>query len=239
LADLTLEEAKALSKVFGELDEDQQIILLLFDKPKNKHEACVQSKSFPKQLRISQASLYRKVDSLCDLLFLEIVDTGKFVRGTLRATVNYYQRTLKGILAAYIFAYALLKSKTPQAVIEKLEINSYITALESAQADLFIDFLRWHKNRGDDLSRVKIDMNDLVLNCLHYVLDKPDRISETDIERIAEKMKEYGLNLPKIEPARIRELLLNSKKPLEELTNSIYASVGDKWKKTTSGDSTK
>ena len=205
-------------------------MLFLFGTPRNRHEAYAFSKGFPKQLRLSQASLYRKVDSLCDLFFLEVVRTGKFVRGNLRATVNYYRLTLKGRLAAYICAYVLLlNAKTPQDVVEKLDIEGSIAFLESMQAsDLFLDFLRWHRARGDDLSRVKIDMYNLVLDFFHFMMEKPERISISHIAQGIQKMKEYGFEVPDMEPAEVRRLFLSSKGPLEKLASSLYASVREK-----------
>lgn len=227
---LTLEEAKSLASVFGELDDVESGILLVFNKARNKHVAYLESQKFPKKLRVPMASLYRKVDKLCSLYFLEVVKQEKFVRGNLRATVNYYQRTLKGLLAAYIYGYARLLRTKPADDIEELEIKSAIEAIEASQiGDLFTAFLRWHKNRGNDLSRIKFEMKDLVLDCIRYFLDNPEQLSEAYIAQGIKKLEELGVNVPKVPPAEIRRNLIFMSKALDEITNTLYASVRKKW----------
>lgn len=234
MSSLTLEEAKSLANVFGDLDNDQATILLLFDRPRNKHQAYVQSASFPRSFRIPMASIYRKVDDLCNLFFLELVDSRTYMKSdNLRGTGNYYQRTLKGLLAAYIYAYVLVLDKgTPREVVERMELRDYIRVLESSKgATLFVDFLRWNKNRGSDLSRVKVDMKDLALSFLHYALDNPEAISEVDISNALKAMKEFGFETPRVAPGEIRKLFLSSTKPLAEMSEGIYSLVHKKWSK--------
>jgi hypothetical protein len=155
MTQLDLEEARSLAGLFGELDRKRMLLLLLFERPGSRWDKKEEIKKLPKSDRIPTATLYRNVDELLAEGFLEEMK-GYERRARGGATVVTYHLTLKGCLAGAIIARLLLEQKISPELRKRVEGMAEL--LDSAPGwPLFIEFLRWHKQRGIDLSRVNID----------------------------------------------------------------------------------
>jgi hypothetical protein len=155
MTQLDLEEARSLAGLFGELDRKRMLLLTLFDSPGSKWDKKEAMKKAPKSDRIATATLYRNVDELLAEGFLEEMK-GYERRARGGATVVTYSLTLKGCLAGAIIARLLLEQKISPELRKRVE--GIAETLDSAPGwPLFIEFLKWHKQRGIDLRRVSID----------------------------------------------------------------------------------
>lgn len=181
---LTLEEAKSLATVFGDVDRRSLTLLSKFHKPRSKYDAMIELNHLPKPFRIPRASLYRKVDQLHESGFLRIVDTETFVRGSLKESVHRYGLSAKGTVAASIFSYILfLDSKTPSH--ERKESEKLIAGFESLPAwGTIIEALRWHKKMEFDLSHARINYMYLVLTGILPKFDQSDFDDPSTLEAV-------------------------------------------------------
>jgi hypothetical protein len=155
MTQLDLKEARSLASLFGELDRKRMVLLILFDRPGSKWDKRQESEKLPKSDRISTATLYRSVDELLAEGFLEETK-GHERRARGGATVVTYNLTLKGYFAEAITARLLLEERISAELRRRVE--EIAKTLDSSPGwPLFIEFLRWHRKRGIDLSRVSID----------------------------------------------------------------------------------
>jgi len=239
VAQLSVEEARSLSRVFGEIDRQKSVLLLLFHKPNSRWGIMPMIKKLPKTYRVPTASLYRKVNELYDSSFLKLLNTE---RGRAGIAVSYYGLSLKGYLAACIYAYVLfLDAKTSASVKEQTGLDKLVKNLESTPGwSLFIDFLRWHKDRNIDLSNVKIDIAYFSLTLTLSMLDHPENVTEQDLIRLSEHLKQFGL-VPQKEPKEILQLLQSTKKSIQEVGENVLALLrrpnGQPFKSSTSEES--
>jgi hypothetical protein len=114
MAQLNLEEARSLARIFGELDRKKMLLLLLFDEPGSKWDKKEEIEELPKPDGISTTTLYRNVDEL-KAGFLEEMK-GSERRGRSGTNVLTYRLTFKGYLAEAISAHVLLleEKSSPQ-----------------------------------------------------------------------------------------------------------------------------
>ena len=176
MTQLTFDEARSLAQVFGTLDPKILILLLLFQKPRSKYDASMFTENKLTKHRIPTSSLYRIVDRLCKAGFLEVVDEGRYEHGDPKAVKEIYGLSLKGMLASEISGLVIVLDPTfparergsimPEESLEKYVDRSYT-----------IDFLRWHRDRGFNLSNARIDYAYLYLVSL---LGRLDRKPEDD-----------------------------------------------------------
>jgi hypothetical protein len=153
---LSLEEARSLAGLFGELDRKKMLLLLLFDKPGSKWDKKEEIKKLPKSDRISTATLYRNVDEMKAGGFLEEVK-GAERRGRSGTEVLTYCLTFKGYLAEAIIAHLLLLEQETSADLRK-KIRKIVEDLDSSPGwPLYIEFLNYHRQRKIDLSPVNVD----------------------------------------------------------------------------------
>jgi hypothetical protein len=136
-------------------DRKRMLLLTLFDRPGSKWDKNEVMKKAPKSDRIATATLYRNVDELLAEGFLEEMK-GYERRSRGGSTVVTYRLTLKGYFAEAITGRLLLEEKiSPQL---RKRVQEIAETLDSTPGwPLFIEFLRWHKQRGIDLSHVSID----------------------------------------------------------------------------------
>jgi hypothetical protein len=153
---LSLEEARSLAGLFGELDRKKMLLLLLFDKPGSKWDRQDDVKKLPKSDRISTATLYRNVDELRDGGFLEEMK-GSERRGRSGTTVQTYRLTFKGYIAEAISAHLLLLERKTSPQLGE-EVERIAKGLESTPGwPVLVEFLKYHRDMEIDLSRVSID----------------------------------------------------------------------------------
>jgi hypothetical protein len=230
MAKLTLEEARNLVQVFGEVDPYKGVLLLLLTRTTSKWDLRPKMKMLPKNYRVPQATLYRRVNELSKNFFLDTV-YGKTGRAGM--TVNSYRLSMKGILAAGIYAYALfLDAQIPTSVKEKSNVEQWIKTLESSLGpawELYINFLRWHRERRIDLSEAKIDMAYFGTVVFLSMLDHPENVTEDRMRELAEPLIKLGMALP-ANPKDVPALLENAKKALQELGGSFLFALLDKTK---------
>ena len=208
------------------MDYKRSILLLLFyNKPRSKYEIALSMEKTPKSVRIPQASLYRIAKELEDLGYIKATATPRHQTTRPDETVNEYQLTLKGNLAARIYTYILLLDpKTPSSLMEKLKPEELIKRLEAGPDwALFINFLRWHRERRDDLSRVKLGAAEYYFTLLLSVLQEPESLTDSAVNSMLEQSKQLGLNLPQSEPSQVRKLLEDLNKAMQALEERILA----------------
>jgi hypothetical protein len=153
---LSLEEARSLAGLFGELDRKKMLLLLLFDKPGSKWDKKEDIKKLPRPDRISTATLYRNVDELRAGGFLEEMK-GSERRGRSGTTVHVYRLTFKGYLAEAISAHLLLLEGKASPQLGE-EVERIAKGLESTPGwPVLIEFLKYHRDMKIDLSRVSVD----------------------------------------------------------------------------------
>ncbi len=205
MASLDLKEAKSLADVFGELDRKKMLLLLLFDKAGSKWDKKKEIKELPKADRISTASLYRNVDELVGGGFLQVMK-GSARRSRGGATVLTYHLTLKGYLAEAVNAQCLVLERRLSANLRK-RVEKIVEDLKSSPGwPVYIEFLRWNRDRQIDLSRVNVDEayfgSTLLLALLEH---REDQIWKL-IQPSANKTKELGLGLPEVTEKTVAEL---------------------------------
>jgi hypothetical protein len=199
---LSLEEARSLAGLFGELDRKKMLLLLLFDKPGSKWDKKEEIKKLPKSDRISTATLYRNVDELKAGGFLEEVK-GAERRGRSGTEVITYCLTFKGYLAEAINAHLLLlEGKTSSKLRERVE--KIVEDLDSSAGwPLYIEFLNWNRRREIDLSRINVDGAYFTSMLWLALTEHPEAIWE----RLQPSVKELGLEsvLTKEEVAEFKD----------------------------------
>jgi hypothetical protein len=230
MSKLTLEEARSLAQVFGEVDPYRAVLLLLFVRTTSKWDLRPKMKMFPKSYRVPQATLYRRVNELSENFFLDLVYAKK---GRAGMAVNSYRLSMKGILAAGIYAYALfLDAQIPTSVKEKSNVEQWIRTLESSLGpawDLYISFLRWHRERRVDLSKAKIDMAYFGTVMFLSMLDHPENVTEERMRELVEPLIKLGMVAP-VDPKDVPVLLENAKKTLQELGGSLLFTLLERMK---------
>jgi len=214
LTELSLSEARSLARVFGEIDRQKSILLLLFIKPDSRWGISLRVDKLPKSYRIPRASLYRKVDELYESSFLDLLGTETGLTGM---TVSRYRLSLKGLLAGFIYAYVLfLDSGTPDGVKKNTGLDELIGTFESMPGwKLYVSFLRWHKGRSIDLSQARIDAAYFTFTLILSMLERPKDVSEQDLTRLSDHMKKFGL-APSQEPKDLVQLLEKAKMAFDE-----------------------
>ncbi len=185
---LTLDEARSLAQVFGPLDPKTLILLAMFQRPRSKYDASSVTKKLRKH-RIPPSSLYRIVDRLCKTGFLEEVGEEGYEHGDPRAVKTIYGLGLKGMLASEISAIVLyldpaFSAKERESIIPE---ESYRQALDTSST---ADFLRWHRERGFNLTSARVDYAYFYLVSLLGRLDrKPEEISNPLERRFIQDLK--------------------------------------------------
>jgi len=219
LTQLTLEEARYLAGVFGEVDWHTSVLLLLFQEPSSVWEILPRVEKFPKSYRVPQATIYRKVKGLYDASFLDLVDTR---RGRGGMPVSTYRLSLKGRIAAGIFTYVLFSDpKTPDGLKENTGAEKLVQILESSPGwALHISFLRWHRDRRIDLSEAKIDMAYFSSILALSLLEHPESVTEERMRELAEVVKKLGI-VPQVEPKEIPALFRDAKDSFRELETKV------------------
>jgi hypothetical protein len=222
IPELSLVEAKELAKVFGEMDYKRSLILMLFSKPKIKYDVLQFMDRMPRASRVSRASLYRIVDELEHNGFLISADP-RAMKNRPSESLSTYRLSIKGSLAAWIYSYVLLLDpKTPRSLMEKLNPEELLAVLDSTTGKkLYIEFLRWNRWRGNDLSRVKIDLVDLVSSFLPVVLKHHDTLSDQELALALSKVRDFGISAPQLEPALVRKLLEAWRKAMAGLEQTV------------------
>lgn len=237
MARLTLEKARDLAKVFGEMTPKETVLLLLFQEPHSKYEILKMMEDVPKAYRIPRASLYRKVDELEKTFFVESVNKREFEKGSLKETIYFYKLTYKGFLATYIYTYLLfLDPKTSDGMQKWIKSNK-LEKIESLPATSYIiSFLRWHRKRGINLRPLKIDLSYFTMTLMSSMLDYPEDISEKDILDLAKITSKFGLT-PQHDPKQFLPLLHKVKKSFPEF-EKILTTLAERDKEESSkGDS--
>jgi len=218
---LTLEEARSLASVLGVMDSKRSVLLILLSKPRSKYDALTSMKELPKSYRVSRASLYRIVDELEKGDFIEVVNVGRMTNRP-DEPVNSYGLTLKGLFAAGISAYMLfLDSKTPHTLRDRVRPDELIKALEaSAGWPLYLDFLKWHRERGIDLSKAKISMAYFSSMLALSLLEHPESVTEERMRKLAQVVKKLGI-AAQIEPKEISVLFRDARDSFREFETKV------------------
>jgi DNA-binding PadR family transcriptional regulator len=205
---LTFAEASDLAKVFGEMDYKRSLILMQLAKPNSKYDVLTFMESLPKTARVSRASLYRIVDELEENGFVTSAEP-RPMKNRPEETLKLYQLSLKGRLATWIFSYTLiLDPKTPRSLMDQLDPAELVKIFESTRgAKLFVEFLRWNRKRGNDLSRVHLDLFDLVSGFLPVILHHPEAISDEELSLSLSESKDFGFDAPNLNPILVRKLI--------------------------------
>ncbi len=208
---LTLDEARDLAKVFGEMDYKRSLLLLVFYTAHSRYDVMTSMDELPKKARVPRTSLYRIVKKLEETGY--VYSTTRTQKTRSDTTVPVYQLTIKGILAAWIFGYALLiDPKTPSDLLEKLKVEKIIENFESASSwNLYLKFLRWQRDRGNDLSRAKIHVLEFLVAYFLFLLQRLDDFSDNDLNFMMsilwKELQQFGFNIPQPEPAKARKIL--------------------------------
>jgi len=178
MARISLGEANSLASVFGELDLRMATLLLQFREPRSKYDALLNMQQVPKDLRIPRASLYRRVEEFRENGFLHVEETRTFAKGTLRMPINVYGLSVKGLIAADIYSYVRFLSSTTESKGSRTA-DHQVKRLERSQEWRFIiSFLKWHRERGIDLSRARIDFMYVYVIGLLSLYERPDEIED-------------------------------------------------------------
>jgi hypothetical protein len=217
MAEITLEEARELAKTFGELDQYDTVLLLLFTHTTSKWDLLDIVKKLPKSYRIPQATLYRRVNALRGRSFLDVISSKTGRAGMI---VNSYRLSLKGLLAAGISAYAtFLDPAIPITLKEKTQAAHWAQVMESALGPawaLYIDFLKWHRERCFDLSNAKIDMAYFGAVLFLSMLDHPETVTEERMQELSKPLMKLGL-APSFDPDTVPARLKEAKTALQNL----------------------
>jgi hypothetical protein len=231
---LTLEEARELSKTFGELDQYDAMLLLFFMRTRSKWDLLDTVKKLPKNYRIPQATLYRRVNALRDRTFLDVISSKT---GRAGMTVNSYRLSLKGLLAGCIAAYAtFLDPAIPATLKEKTQAEQLAQVMESAVGPawaLYIDFLKWHRERRIDLSNAKIDMAYLGLVLALSMLDHPETVTEERMRELSKPFMKLGL-APSFDPETVPARLREAKTALQDLGSGFLFGLLERMKQSDS-----
>jgi len=228
MAQLSIDEARNLAKVFGEMDYKRALLLILFYKPHSAYDIMVSMGELPKSARIPRASLYRIVDELEKAGYL--TSNRRPQKNRPNEMVNEYGLTLKGKLATWIYGYILLRDpKTPTGLIKRLKPQELVDGFESAPGwPLFLNSLKWHRDRGNDLSKVRFSIAEFMLSLLLSILEQPQQLNDSFIIEMVKNLKTIGIEVPPIEPNKLRELLENWKKTMDMLENTVLKLAGAK-----------
>jgi hypothetical protein len=202
---LTLEETRTLVGLFGEIDRSKSLILMFLTHEGSKWDILSKIKQLPKRYRIPTATFYRKFDELRGSSFLEVVGEKP---GRAGLTVIKYGLSLKGYLAAAISAYEFfLDSRTPANLEEDIGADRLIQLVESNPAwPLFVTYLRWHRDRGIDLSNVKLDMVYFGPTLAVAILDHPEELTVERLRKLAEGLDRLGISVPEITSKQVADL---------------------------------
>jgi hypothetical protein len=222
MVEVSLEEARSLAGLFGELDRKKMLLLLLFDKPGSKWDKKDDLKKLAKPDRISTATLYRDVNELKAGGFLEEMK-GSERRARSGTPVLTYRLTFKGCLAEAISAHLLLlEGEIPPQL--KRRIAKIAKASDSSPGwPVFIEFLKYHRELRIDLSRANIDAA-YFSSMLSLALRK---YPEDMILKIVEpSLKELGIDLPAVK--EIAAHLKNRYDGLEAFGESFLAEVAER-----------
>jgi hypothetical protein len=238
MAKLTLNEARNLCRVFGEADPYRAVLLLLFMQTTSKWDLRRKMRMFPKNYRVPQATLYRRVNELSENFYLDMISTK---RGRAGGPVNYYRLSLKGLLAAGIYGYALfLDSDIPISVREKAKVERWIRIFESSLGpayDLYISFLRWHRERNVDLSKARVDMPYFSATMLLSMLDHPEIITEKQFRELAEPLIKLGI-VPRDKIREVPVFVQNARNALQALGGSSLFTLLERTKRLDSRSAT-
>jgi len=192
---LSYEEAKSVASVFGEVDYQKTILLLMFREPASKYDCLKKMGDLLEDFsdyRVPRATLYRKVDELFESSFLEITGKRKFVRGSLAQTVYKYTLSFKGYAATIIYSYAfLLDPNVPKRLKKDILPKGILEAMESSMGRIFVMLLKWHKERSIDLSRAKVGILYFNLTLVLSIMDHPQDISR-EIDLVATYVEPFS-----------------------------------------------
>lgn len=204
------------------MDYKRSLILMQLAKPKSKYDVLTFMEKLPETARVSRASLYRIVDELEKNGYVTSAEP-RPMKNRPEEKLKLYQLSLKGRLAAWIFSYVLfLNPKTPRSLMDQLDPKDFLKILESARgAKLFMEFLRWNRKRGNDLSRVNLDLFDLVSAFLPVILHHPESISDEELALSLSKLKDMAPATPNLNPALIRKLIEAWRKAMTGLEKEI------------------
>jgi hypothetical protein len=236
MATLTLEEARELAKTFGELDQYDAILLLFFVHTTNKWDLIDTVEKLPKSYRIPQATLYRRVKSLYGRHFLDLVSSRT---GRAGMAVESYRLSLKGLLACGIVAYETFLDPTiPATIKEKTQAEQLAQELESSAGPgwaLYLDLLKWHRERQIDLSKAKVDMLYFGFSLALSMFDHPEAVTTERMRDFSAPFLKLGLPL-KADPETWPALFKDAKKAMEGLGSSFIFGLFEKLKQLDSGD---
>ena len=174
---ISVAEASSLASVFGELDERMAALLLQFREPQSKYDVLLRMQCLSKRLRMSRASLYRKVEELYEAGFLVVETKREFAKGTLRMPINVYGLSVKGVIAADIYS-CVLSPSSQAAPKGKSGLGSGGKSEKSYGWPFIASFLKWHRERGIDLSKARIDFMYVYVTGLLSLYERPEEIED-------------------------------------------------------------
>jgi len=186
MSELNLDEARSLSEVFGIIEERKVMLMTCFDPPCTKYDAMKALKR--DKIPYPRSSLYPDVDRLHEVDFLEVVEKRLFVKGSLRKRMRLYGISPKGRIAMIIHCRILSSDrKVPKEVRERAK--QYLSCFEPIREwPIYLDFLKWHKERRIDLSRARIDIWYLIFTFSMAAGEHPEHITNPILRKSAEEM---------------------------------------------------
>ena len=124
--------------------------------PKIKYDVLTFMDRLPKTAQVPRASLYRIIDELEESGYVTSAEP-RPMKNRPEEILKLYQLSLRGRPAVWIFSYVLLLDpSTPRSLMYHFNPGELLKSLESARGgSVIVEFLRWNRKRGNDLSRVR------------------------------------------------------------------------------------
>lgn len=147
-------------KVFKNCDDrDSEILSILGEKAmSNAYKILVSTKPEQgKNPKIPRSTLYRRIEKLRKNGFIREIRRERFVRGRLNRPMPIYTLTYKGLLAS-------MAHRVPQSESED----------DTKIFGMMLGWLRWHAEKGLDLSEAEIDLKYFVFSLILAEIEHPE-----------------------------------------------------------------